>query len=158
VSLRAALTADLPLKLTSVGLSVFLWFLAAGEEPASALVPVDVTVRPPAGRTVVHAAGPVHALVSGPRHELPKLTAAPMRLTRVLPDTTSADQVQLEVGPGDLELPRGSVEETLTLDTSGFGRVRVVPGRVGLRVLAPAGLEATALPDGVTLVRRSADG
>jgi len=306
VSLSGVLTADLPLKLTSLGLSVFLWFLAAGEEPASALVPVNVTVRPPAGRTVVHAAGPVHALVSGPRRELLKLTAAPMRLTRVLPDSTASDQVRIEVGPGDLELPRGvdvhiqdvqpravaveldstfqrvvpvravvqlqpeagrvlsaiavvpgtvrllgpreairgidsartqplevaradgPVEETVALDTAGFGRVRVVPSevtvrvdlervgeriltavpvrlpsdlaavvrperttvdvrvrgaaarlralardsvlvvvdwtgppvpaRVRLRVLSPAGLEATALPDSVTLVRRSADG
>src|SRR5215213_874718 len=95
VTRRGALTADLPLKLTSVGLSVFLWFLAAGEEPASALVPVEVTVRPPAGRTVLHAVGPVRALVTGPRRELLKLTAAPMRLLRALPDTTAADLVQL---------------------------------------------------------------
>jgi hypothetical protein len=306
VSLRGGLTADLPLKLTSLGLSVFLWFLAEGEEPASALVPVDLTVRPPAGRAVMHTAGPVRALVSGPRRELLKLHASPMRLTRVLPDTTAADEVRLEVGPGDLELPRGvdvhvqdvqpraiavdldstfqrvvpvralvrlqpgtshvmsaiavvpgtvrllgprdaieridsvqteplevaradgPVEESLALDTSGFGRVRVLPtavtvrvdveavgerilrsvpvrlssdlaavtrpdratvdvrvrgaaarlaalardsvpvvvdwtgppgpGRVRLRVLVPAGLEAVAIPDSIALVRRSADG
>ena len=50
MNLRRALTADLPLKLTSLGLSVFLWFLAAGEEPASTLVPVDMSVQAPAGR------------------------------------------------------------------------------------------------------------
>jgi hypothetical protein len=306
VSLRGALIADFPLKLTSLGLSIFLWFLAEGEEPGSALVPVDLTVRPPAGRAVVHTAGPVRALVSGPRRELLKLHASPMRLTRILPDTTAADEVRLEVGPGDLELPRGvdvhvqdvqpraiavdldstfqrvvpvralvrlqpgtshvmsaiavvpgtvrllgprdaieridsvqteplevaradgPVEESLALDTSGFGRVRVLPtavtvrvdveavgerilrsvpvrlssdlaavirpdratvdvrvrgaaarlaglardsvpvvvdwtgppgpGRARLRVLAPAGLEAVALPDSIALVRRSADG
>lgn len=107
MSVRGGLTADLPLKLTSGVLAVLLWFVAAGEEPASALVPVNVTVRPPTGRSVVHAAGPVQALVSGPRRELLKLTAAPMRLTRVLPESTVADQVELQVGPGDLELPRG---------------------------------------------------
>jgi hypothetical protein len=32
------------------------------------------------------------------------------------------------------------------------------PGRVRLRVLAPAGIEAVALPDSIALVRRSADG
>jgi YbbR domain-containing protein len=32
------------------------------------------------------------------------------------------------------------------------------PGRVRLRVLAPAGLEATAVPDSIALVTRSADG
>lgn len=306
MSLRRALTADLPLKLTSLVLSVFLWFLAEGEEPARMLLPVEVSVRPPAGRTLVREAGPVQAIVTGTRRELLKLSAAPMRLTRVLPDTTVGDEVQLEVGPGDLELPRGvdvhvqdvrprtvaveldstfqrvvpvravvrlqpktghvlsaisvvpgtvrllgpredihgidsartlplelaeadaTVEETLALDTAGFGPVRVMPaqvtvrveveavseriihgvpvrlsselaavarpeqatvdvrvrgaaarlstlardsvpvvvdwtgppgpGRVHLRVLAPEGLEATALPDSIALVRRSANG
>jgi hypothetical protein len=306
VSLRGALTSNLPLKLTSLGLSVFLWFLAAGEEPASALVPVDLSVRAPTGRSVMRTAGPLRALVSGPRRELLKLTASPMRLTRVVPDTTAADEFQLDVGPGDLELPRGvdvhvqdlqprtisveldstfqrvvpvravvrlqpgsgrlmtaisvvpgtvrllgardaiyridsarteplevvsadgPVEETLALDTSGFGRVRALPSevtvrvdveaigertltsvpvrltseaaalmrpdrstvdvrvrgartrlaalssdsvpvmvdwtggprpdRARLRVLAPVGVEAVALPDSVTLVRRSGDG
>jgi hypothetical protein len=306
VSLRGALTADLPLKFTSLGLSALLWLLAASEEPATTQVPVELTVRPPAGRAVVRTAGPVHALVSGPRRELLKLSASPMHLTRALPDTTAADQVELELGPGDVELPRGvdvhvqdveprtiavhldstfqrvvpvravvrlrtgaghllraiavvpgtvrllgpreairqidsvltqplevtradaSIEETLGLDTSGFGRVRAVPsavevrveienigertltavplrlpsdlaavvrpmrptvdvhvrgaaGRLGLldrdsvpvmvewsgpagpgearlRVLAPAGLEAVAVPDTVALVRRAPDG
>jgi hypothetical protein len=107
VRLRDALTANLPLKLTSLGLSLFLWFLAAGEEPASALLPVDVLVRAPAGRTLVSPTPPVRALVSGPRRELLKLTATPMRITRVLPDSTEADEVQLALAPGDLELPRG---------------------------------------------------
>jgi hypothetical protein len=306
VSLRGVFTADLPLKLTSLSLAVFLWLLAAGEEPASALLPVDVLVRAPAGRRVMHAGGPVRALVSGPRRELLKLSTSPMRLSRVLPDTTVADNVALDLGPGDIEMPRGvdahvqdvqprvlavaldstyqrvvpvralirvapglghvlsaiavvpgtvrlvgprddiqridsvqteplelaradgPVEETLALDTTGFGRVRALPsevsvrvdleavgertltavpvrlasdlaavtrpaptsvsvrvrgaaarlgalaadsvpvvvdwtgppgpGRARLRVLAPAGLEATASPDTVELVRRSADG
>jgi hypothetical protein len=305
VSLRRALTADLPLKLTSLGLSVFLWFLAAGEEPASTFVPVDMTVQPPAGRTVLRTEGPVRALVAGPRRELLKLSATPMHITRVIADTTVADEVRVDLGPGDLELPRGvdvhvqdvqprsvavqldstfqrvvpvravvhlpqetghvlsaiavvpgtvrllgpreelahidsartiplevaqadgPVEETLALDTSGFGRVRAVPAevtvrvdmeaegertlhgipvrlsselaasarpeqptvdvrvrgaasrlsglardsvpvvvdwfgtppaRVPLRVLAPTGIDATAVPDSVTLLRRSRDG
>jgi hypothetical protein len=107
VSLRRALTADPPLKLTSLSLAVFLWLLAAGEEPASALLPVDLLVRAPAGRRVVHAGGPVRALVSGPRRELLKLSTSPMRLTRALPDTTVADDVELVLGPGDIEMPRG---------------------------------------------------
>jgi hypothetical protein len=305
VSLRRALTADLPLKATSVALSLFLWLLAAGEEPASTLVPVEVAVQPPPGRTVLRSGGPVHALVSGPRRELLRLSASSLKITRVLADTTVADEVRVDVGPGDLELPRGAdlhiqdveprsvavqldstfqrvvpvravvrlpvetghvlsaiavvpgtvrllgprdavraidsavtvplemdqadgpVEETLALDTSAFGRVRAVPSqvtirvdvetvgertlrgvpvrlpselaavarpervsvdvrvrgavsrlnglardsvpvvvdwsgsppaRVPLRVLAPAGLDAVALPDSLNLVRRSGDG
>jgi hypothetical protein len=305
VNLRRALTADLPLKATSLGLSLFLWLLAAGEEPASTLVPVDLTVQPPPGRTVLRTGGPVQALVSGPRRELLRLSASPMRIARVLPDTTIADEVRVEVGPGDLELPRGAdlhiqdveprsvavqldstfqrvvpvravvrlppetgqvlsaiavvpgtvrllgprdavanidsvltvplemeradgpVEETLALETAGFGRVRAVPSqvtvrvdvapisertlrgvpvrlpsdlaavarpergsvdvrvrgaasrltgltpdsvpvvvdwsgsppaRVPLRALAPAGLDAVAVPDSLSLMRRSRDG
>ena len=306
MGLRSAFTANLPLKFTSVVLSVFLWFLAASEEPASTLVPVELTVRPPAGRKVMRAPEPVHALVSGPRRELLKLSASPMHLTRVLSDTIASDEVEMELGPGDVELPRGvdvhvqdvqprslavrldstfqrvvpvravirlqtgaghvlraiavvpgtvrlvgpregieqidsarteplqvtradgPVEETLALDTSGFGRVRALPGsvtvrvdvenvgertltavplrlpsdlaavarperstvdvhvrgatgRLGLldrdsvpvivewsgppgpgearlRVLAPVGLEAVAVPDTVSLVRRGNDG
>ena len=57
MSPRAALTADLPLKLTSLALSVFLWLLAAGEEPVSALMKVDLTVQAPPGAHPAPAAG-----------------------------------------------------------------------------------------------------
>jgi YbbR domain-containing protein len=264
-----------------------------------------MTVQAPAGRTVLRTEGPVRALVTGPRRELLKLSAAPMHITRVIADTTIADEVRVDLGPGDLELPRGvdvhvqdvqprsvavqldstfqrvvpvravvrlppetghvlsaiavvpgtvrllgpreelthidsartvplevaqadgPVEETLALDTSGFGRVRAVPAevtvrvdvepegertlrgipvrlsselaakarpeqptvdvrvrgaasrlgglardsvpvvvdwsgtppaRVPLRVLAPTGINAIAVPDSVTLLRRSRDG
>lgn len=107
MSLRSALTANLPVKATSVFLSVFLWLLAAGEEPATTLLPVDVTVRAPAGRNLLRAPGPLKALVVGPRRELLKLSATPLRLNRILPDTTISDEVRLDVGPGDLEIPQG---------------------------------------------------
>ena len=107
MSLRAALTADLPLKLTSLALSLFLWLLAAGEEPVSALMTVDLTVQAPAGRTLLHPPGAVRALVVGPRRELLKLSATPVRLTRVLPDSVEGDEVRLDLAPGEIELPRG---------------------------------------------------
>ena len=156
MGLRAALTADVPLKLTSAGLAVFLWFLAASEEPASTLVPVDLTVQPPAGRTVVRTGGPVRALVSGPRRELLKLSASPMHLTRVLPDTTAADQVAVDVGPGDVELPRGvdvHVQDvqprSVAVDLDSTFQ-RIVPVRAVVRLQAGAGhmLRAIAVVPG----------
>ena len=105
MSLRSAFTANVPVKITSVVLSVFLWFLSEGEENASTLLPVDVAVRAPAGRTLLGPASPLHALVVGPRRELVKLSATPLRLTRILPDTTLADEVRLDLNPGDLEVP-----------------------------------------------------
>jgi hypothetical protein len=107
VSLRSALLADLPLKLTSVFLSVFLWFLAAGEEPGSALLEVEVTVRPPPGRTILRPPEPLRALVTGPRRDLLRLSATPVRLTRILPDTMEGDQIRLDLAPGELEIPSG---------------------------------------------------
>jgi hypothetical protein len=162
VTLRAALAADLPLKLTSLVLSVFLWFLAAGEEPVSTLATVDLSVRAPVGRAILHPPAPVRALVVGPRRELLKLAASPPRVSRALPDTVG-DEVRLDLSPGDVELPRGinaRVQDiqprSLTIDLdatsqrvvpvhpvvrmrdeAGFttGRVTVVPGRV--RVFGP---------------------
>jgi YbbR-like protein len=107
VSFRSALLADLPLKLTSVFLSVFLWFLAAGEEPGSALLEVDVTVRPPPGRTILRPPEALRALVTGPRRDLLRLSATPVRLTRILPDTMEGDQIRLDLAPGELEIPSG---------------------------------------------------
>ena len=107
MSLRAALTTDLPLKLTSLILALLVWLLAAGEEPGSSLLPVQIAIRPPAGRVMIRPLEQVQALVVGPRRELLKLSAAPVRLSRVLPDTLEADQVRLELAPGDVELPRG---------------------------------------------------
>ena len=164
MSPRAALTADLPLKLTSLALSVFLWLLAAGEEPVSALMKVDLTVQAPAGRTLLQPPGAVRALVVGPRRELLKLSATPIRLTRVLPDSLGGDEAEVELSPGEVELPRGITarvqdvqprELTVALDATGRrlvavhpvvrlareagyaeGRVTVVPGTV--RLLGPA--------------------
>lgn len=107
MSLRTAFTRNLPLKLTSLVLALLLWFLAANEEPASALVPVEVTIRPPPGRSVIRPPEPLRALVVGSRRELLKLSTGSLRLVRILPDTLQADEVRLDLLPGDLEPPRG---------------------------------------------------
>jgi hypothetical protein len=107
VSVRTALLADLPLKLTSLFLSVFLWFLAASEEPGSALLDVEVMVRPPPGRTLLRPPESLRALVTGPRRDLLRLSATPVRLTRILPDTLEGDQIRLDLAPGELEIPSG---------------------------------------------------
>jgi hypothetical protein len=125
---------------------------------------VDLTVQAPAGRTLLHPPGTVRALVVGPRRELLKLSATPIRLTRVLPDSVEGDDVQVQLSPGEIELPRGITARvqdvqprdfTVALDATGRrqvavhpvvrlakeagyaeGRVTVVPGTV--RLLGPA--------------------
>jgi YbbR-like protein len=107
VRLRAALLDDWPLKLTSLALSVLLWLVASAEEPASGLLKVAVQVQPPGGRVIVRAPEQLRATVVGPRRDLLKLAAEPLILTRLLPDTLTADSVQLEFAPLDLVLPHG---------------------------------------------------
>jgi hypothetical protein len=107
VRLRAALLDDWPLKLTSLALSVLLWVVASAEESASGLLKVAVQVQPPGGRLVVRAPEQLRATVVGPRRDLLKLAAEPLILTRLLPDTLTADSVQLDFAPADLVLPHG---------------------------------------------------
>jgi hypothetical protein len=161
VSLRTALTADLPLKLTSLALSLFLWLLAAGEEPVSALMTVDLSVRAPAGRTLLHSPEAVRALVVGPRRELLRLSATPVRITRVLPDTVEGDEVRVDLSPGEIELPRGSgarVQDiephtiTIALDAT---EQRVIPVHPVVRITGVAGYtigRITVVPGTVRLL------
>ena len=161
MSLRAALTADLPLKLTSLALSLFLWLLAAGEEPGSALMTVDLTVQAPAGRTLLRQPDGVRALVVGPRRELLKLSATPVRITRVLPDSVAGDQVRVDLSPAEVELPRGisaRVQDvqpravTVALDAT---EQRVVPVHPVVRIAGEAGYAAgrtTVVPGTVRLL------
>jgi hypothetical protein len=107
VAVRAALLDDWPLKLTSLALSILLWLVAAAEEPASGTLKVDVQVQPPGGRVIVHAPEQLRATIVGPRRDLLKLAAEPLILTRLLPDTLTADSVQLDFAPLDLVLPHG---------------------------------------------------
>lgn len=103
----AALLRNWPLKLTSLFLAAVLWLLAAGEQPASRLVAAELQVRPPAGRIVARPLAPVTVAVVGPRRELIKLGASRVILTRLLPDTVTADSVTLVLGTADVELPSG---------------------------------------------------
>ncbi|HEX5385559.1 MAG TPA: hypothetical protein VFW66_02545 [Gemmatimonadales bacterium] len=155
MSLRSALLADWPLKLTSLVLSVMLWLAASGEEPASGLLSVEVRVHPPPGRTIVHPPDPLRATVVGPRRDLLKLSGGPLLLTRILPDTLTADSVQLEFAPLDLILPHGvsarvqDIEphrETVELDPVAQRMVTVHPV---VRLAADSGYE---LEGGVSVV------
>ncbi len=105
MTLRAALTADWPLKLTSLALSVLLWLVASSEEPASGLLRVELKVQPPAGRAVVRDPGLLRATVVGPRGDLIRLSRDNLVLTRILPDSLTADSVSLTIDPSDLVFP-----------------------------------------------------
>jgi YbbR domain-containing protein len=97
-----------PLKLTSLMLAVLLWMVATAEQPASSVVSVLLVPQPPPGRSVSGPLPTVSALVVGSRRELLKLTASPVTITRIIPDTVQGSSVTLELRPGEVEVPRGS--------------------------------------------------
>ncbi len=147
VRLRAALLNDWPLKLTSLALAVVLWLIASAEEPASGVVPVEVRVQPPVGRTVISAPDRLRATVVGPRRDLLKLAATPLILTRLLPDTLTADSVQLDFAPLDILLPHGAVARVqdieprrLTVELDPVTH-RMVPVRAVVVVAPDSGFE-----------------
>jgi YbbR domain-containing protein len=106
VRLPAAFTADWPLKLTSLGLAILLWLIATSEESASSLLSVELRVQPPSGRSIVHGPDPLRVTVVGPRRDLLKLSTTHLLLTRILPDSLTADSVELDVTPSDVVLPQ----------------------------------------------------
>lgn len=147
MSLRAALTADWPLKLTSVGLSVLLWLFASSEESASGLLQVELRVQPPPGRAVVRPLEPLRATAVGSRRELLRLSRDNLFFTRILPDTLTADSVRLEIDPSDVVLPGNANVRIQDLEprqvTVELNPVtqRIVPVRPVVRIQSDSGFE-----------------
>ena len=112
MTLRTALTADWPLKLTSLALSVLLWLVASSEEPTSGLLNVELKIQPPPGRTVVRDPGTLRATVVGPRGDLIRLSRDNLVLNRILPDSVTADSVNLLIDPGDVVFPNFMIPTT----------------------------------------------
>lgn len=147
MTLRSVLLADWPLKATSVALSVVLWLVASSEESASSLLAVRVRVQPPAGRSVIREPEALRATVVGPRRELLKVAGSNLLVSRLLPDTLTADSVRLDFTPGDVVLPRGAdlrVQDLepreVTVELTPVAQ-RLVPVRPVLRVAPEAGYE-----------------
>ena len=87
--------------------------LAAGEEPATTLLSVDVAIRAPAGRSLLSPgpSAPPSWAAAGTCSSSP---ATPLRLTRILPDTMMADAVSLTSIPPTSGAPRRSASTSRT--------------------------------------------
>lgn len=152
---RARLTANWPLKLTSLLLAVLLWLVTAFEEPSSRLVRVELQIAPPAGRELLEAPAVVQALVVGSTRALLQLDDHTLILEKAIPDTVTAGHATLGLAPADIVVPRGlSVdirdiqprEVTVRLDSL---YQRLVPVRA-----LPRGADSTAVslsPSAVTI-------
>jgi hypothetical protein len=147
VSIRAALIADWPLKLTAVALSVLLWLVASSEQPASGLLRVELRVQPPPGRAVVQPLEPLRATAVGSRRELLRLSRDNLFFTRILSDTLTADSVRLDIDPSDVVLPGDAdvriqdVEPRQVMVELNPVTQRMVPVRPVVRIQSDSGFE-----------------
>jgi hypothetical protein len=97
-----------PIKITALVLAAILWAAVAAQEPTSQVVPVQLVVEPPAGRTLAAPLPAVHAVYRGSPRELIKLYSVPPVLHAVLPDSVTGSEYALELGLGDLHVEGGA--------------------------------------------------
>lgn len=125
-----------PMKLTALILAGVLWAVVAAEEPTTQLVPVEIEVELPDGRTLVRSLPQVQALYAGTAKELIKLYASPPTIHKTVPDTVTGSIYPLILEPTDLspiENANVKVQDIqprtilLQLDDVALRRVRVVP-------------------------------
>jgi hypothetical protein len=100
--IKTAILVNWPAKLTALLLSGVLWAAVAAEEPTTQLVPVKLEVALPAGRSLAGELPPVQAVYVGSTRELIKLYSSPPVIRRVLPDTLTGSEYQLDLSPQDL--------------------------------------------------------
>lgn len=137
---RLAVTTNWPIKLTALALATVLWAAVAAEEPTTQLVPVQLEVEEPPGRTLMSPLPPVQALFAGSSRELIKLYAQPPVIRKTIPDTVSGSDYVLELGITDIAVENAAVKVqeiqprlvTVRLDDVARRTVPVVP-RVTVR-------------------------
>jgi len=91
-----------PIKLTALVLSAVLWVSVAAEEPTIEVIPVELEVALPEGRTLSQPTPRVQALYSGSARELFKLYGSPPRIIKSIPDTLAGDAFTLDLSVADL--------------------------------------------------------
>jgi hypothetical protein len=158
--LRDWIVTNWPIKLTALVLAGILWAVVAAEEPTTQLVPVELAVELPEGRTLTRALPQVQALYAGSARELIKVYASPPTVRKAVPDTVSGSEYTLALSIADLSgaenanvkaqdiQPRTIV---LHLDDVSQRRVRVVP-RVSVTPDSGfAGFGLALMPSSVTV-------
>jgi len=94
-----------PIKLTALVLSAVLWAVVAAKKPTTEIIPVQLEVGLPEGRTLSQPTPQVQALYSGSALELFKLYGSPPRIIKSIPDTLAGDAFTLDLSAADLITP-----------------------------------------------------
>src|SRR5207244_12795976 len=79
----------------------------AAEQPRSQSFAMRRSVGVPPGRTVRQQPAGVTVVLSGKGSEILKLRSFPRAIRKVIPDTFSASVWRVQLGPADVELPKG---------------------------------------------------
>lgn len=153
--LRAAAVKNWPIKVTALVLSAVLWAAVAAEEPTTRLVPVDLSIDAPPGRTITGPLPAVQAIYSGAARELIKLVNSPPVIRKAVPDTLSGNEYRVELSVEDLLIggdvdahPQAVQPRILVISLNDVTRksVRVAPR---VRIVPDAGY---ALVGGIAVV------
>jgi hypothetical protein len=128
-AIRAAIVTNWPIKLTALVLSAVLWAAVAAEEPTTQIVPVNLAIQPPPGRTLRGPVPAVQAIYVGATRELIKLYSSPPTIRKVIPDTLSGNEYTINLSPEDLASSRTANvrPEDVTLDELARRTIRVTP-------------------------------
>jgi hypothetical protein len=135
-AIRAAIVTNWPIKLTALVLSAVLWAAVAAEEPTTQIVPVNLAIQPPPGRTLRGPVPAVQAIYVGATRELIKLYSSPPTIRKVIPDTLSGNEYTINLSPEDLASSRTANVRpedvqprtiTVTLDELARRTIRVTP-------------------------------
>ena len=107
-AIRSAIVTNWPIKLTALVLSGVLWAAVAAEEPTTQIVPVNLAIQPPPGRTLRGPLPAVQAIYVGATRELIKLYSSPPTIRKVIPDTLSGNEYTITLSPEDLAASRSA--------------------------------------------------
>ncbi len=105
---RDWLFSNWPIKLTALVLSAVLWAVIAAEEPTTEIIPVELKIGLPEGRTLSQPTPQVQALYSGSARELFRLHGSPPRIIKSIPDTLAGDAFTLDLSVADLITPQNA--------------------------------------------------
>src|SRR5690242_5651419 len=140
MSKRASLTQmvvrNWPIKLAAGFFAVMLYIAVAAQQPLSQSFAMRLAVTVPPGRTVRQQPAGVTVVLSGKGSEILKLRSFPRAIRKTIPDTFSTSSWRAELGPADIELPKGIDVQVadirprdieVVLDSVTHRDVRIVP-------------------------------
>lgn len=106
-SITQAFVRNWPIKLAAGFFAVMLYVAVAAQQPLSQSFPMRLVITVPPGRTVRQQPAGVTVVLSGKGSEILKLRSFPRAIRKVIPDTFSAALWRAQLGPADIELPKG---------------------------------------------------